>query len=753
MTKFINTTFDLLSQFTGGRGGIDNIVPFGIAALSWGVLLLLAWNRQTNENHPHEKMLLWGFSFALGREIFMIIMACLNAYSIIPAATLHVIFPPLDHAIFDIAVILVAAAFLRYLLPSPTISSHYLKVGVATVLICFLATFWWWGNFIWSNPSSQFGQTWCDWLFRINASLLLGYPIYVLLIKTKGLLRNTICLALLFIFLNQFLKIPDMYWGEVYENIFTPIRHGLYLLAIPLFGFVYIHNQSEEQKTAEDALQRSEFLYRSLVENINLGVTLMDVDHNIIMANTARAAMFNKLPGEIKGKKCFIEFGRNDKPCQECPGKTAMATGLPQEKISEGVWANGEPYKLAVKAFPVIGPENEATGFIEVIEDITERQNLQDILQRSEKLESISMLAGGIAHDFNNLLTGILANISLVAQQIEKGSKKEQQLANAEKAAERAQELTHQLLTFSKRKETLEKETASIEDIIRDSAEFSLRGSNVKCIYHFQEDIWPVKASSGQIEQVIQNIIINADQAMPNGGEITIHAENVEISAESTLPLIRGNYLRIKITDQGGGIPEEYISKIYDPYFSTKGGGSGLGLSICYSIIQSHDGFITVDSIPGKGSTFTIYLPADSAHAVSAQNKKAEEPPKGSGTILLMDDEEVVRDSVAAGLKHFGYQVEIARDGNEALEIYHKAVETKKPFAAIVLDLTIPGGMGGKETLNKILSIDPGVKAIVSSGYSEDPTMVNFRHYGFVGVALKPYKLKKLHEIIQEAIR
>jgi len=325
-----------------------------------------------------------------------------------------------------------------------------------------------------------------------------------------------------------------------------------------------------------------------------------------------------------------------------------------------------------------------------------------------------------------------------------------EKLSGAEKASLRAKHLTQQLLTFSRGGAPIKK-TAFISELLKDAAVFALSGSNVRCEFSIPGDLWPVEVDEGQITQVINNLIINASQAMPEGGIIKARAENIVVDAEQGLPLKEGKYMKISIEDRGIGIPEEHLQKIFDPYFTSKQKGSGLGLATAYSIVKRHDGCIQVKSELGVGSTFHIYLPASSKEVLMGKQLR-ERIPTGEAKILLMDDEELVREVGGEMLEVLGYEVEFAKDGAEAIELYKKAKESTHPFDAIILDLTIPGGMGGKEAVEKLIEIDPEVKAIVSSGYSTDPIMADFRKYGFSDVVAKPYKLNELGEALHKVI-
>ncbi len=365
----------------------------------------------------------------------------------------------------------------------------------------------------------------------------------------------------------------------------------------------------------------------------------------------------------------------------------------------------------------------------------------QDML-RAHKLESLGILAGGIAHDFNNILTAILGNVSLVKMWSNPSDKIYPRLDAVERASIRAINLTQQLLTFSKGGAPIKK-TTSILELIRDSAEFALRGSNIKCEFDMEEDILPVEVDKGQISQVIHNLVINAEQAMPAGGKIIIKAKNIKVKKHESFQIPEGIYIMISIIDSGTGIPGEVLSKIFDPYFTTKQKGTGLGLAIAYSIIKNHGGIITVDSEYGKGSVFNIYLPASD---ISPINEEMSEDKlyKWKGRILVMDDEEIVRNTIGDMLVDIGYTVEFAMEGSEAIRKYKEAKLSGRPYDIVIMDLTVPGGMGGKDAVEEILKFDPSARVVVSSGYSNDPVMANYQIYGFSGVITKPYELKKL---------
>ncbi len=379
------------------------------------------------------------------------------------------------------------------------------------------------------------------------------------------------------------------------------------------------------------------------------------------------------------------------------------------------------------------------------------RQQLEEDLLRSRKLESLGVLAGGIAHDFNNLLMAILGNITLSLAVTKPKDEIHQRLVEAEKASLRAQDLTQQLLTFSRGGAPV-REAASIGDLISDTAGFALRGSNVRLDFERNPELWPAEVDPGQISQVINNLIINANQAMPGGGTVTILTGNTTVAAGDPLPLPPGDYVTISVSDLGVGIVPEHLERIFDPYFTTKQKGSGLGLATVYSIVKRHDGHIEVSSKPGEGATFKMWLPA-TRHAVLSDTAPREGLTAGTGRVLVMDDEPFVRDVIGAMLERLGYEPDFAEHGEGAIALYRKAMSLGLPFGAVIMDLTIPGGMGGVEAAQRLREIDPDVRIIVSSGYSNDPVMASYRDYGFLGVARKPFKVGELSRVLGEVLR
>jgi len=387
---------------------------------------------------------------------------------------------------------------------------------------------------------------------------------------------------------------------------------------------------------------------------------------------------------------------------------------------------------------------------IVLVRNVTERKRTEDERVRLSKLDSISILAGGVAHDFNNILTAIVGNLSF-ALTVRRPDLIHDVLSDIEAAALRAQKLVAQLATFSRGGMPIRRVSA-IGPLLRDSAEFALSGSNVTGDFSIADDLSPVSVDEGQIGQAIDNLVINAKQAMPGGGTVRVSAENVAADGRDRLAglAIRpGRYVKIVVEDHGVGIPKHHLPRIFDPYFTTKEKGTGLGLATTYSIVKRHDGHIAVESEVGRGTTFTILLPTSSEPAPIIPREQAM-PKKGRGLVLLMDDEEMIRDGTARMLQHLGYAVQCARNGEEAIAIYRRAKEQGRPFDVVIMDLTVPAGLGGKDTLRALRAIEPGVAAIVSSGYSDEPIMAAYAQYGFSGVLSKPYTIRELGDVLHQ---
>jgi signal transduction histidine kinase len=367
-----------------------------------------------------------------------------------------------------------------------------------------------------------------------------------------------------------------------------------------------------------------------------------------------------------------------------------------------------------------------------------------------EKLESLGVLAGGIAHDFNNLLMGIMGNIALARESVPVGHEARQLLDEAEQASIRATSLTRQLLTFARGGNPV-KVRVAIGDVVSECVTFALRGSSVKSDLQIPKDLWSCEMDRGHVAQAIHNIVINAIQAMPQGGTLHTACENLTASGGNPGGLKDGRYVRISIRDEGTGIPPEYLTRIFDPYFTTKQSGSGLGLAMVYAVINKHGGSIEVESELGKGSTFHVLLPAVDAPPAVAPPTTGPVSVAGA-RVLVLDDDPAVRTLLADYLKRLECVPTITHSGGDTVAAYKDAAEKGSPYDAVILDLTVPGGYGGKRVIGELLAFDPRVKAIVSSGYSTDPILANFREYGFKAILAKPYRLVDLSFILSAVL-
>ncbi|MBN1636357.1 MAG: PAS domain S-box protein [Deltaproteobacteria bacterium] len=509
------------------------------------------------------------------------------------------------------------------------------------------------------------------------------------------------------------------------------------------------------RKKAQIELIKSRKQYRQKVEELQVvldgitdNITLQDHDLKILLANKAAADSLKLMPNELIGKKRFELWHNRSDASEDHPVVQALKTNSNQD----GTFQTPDGNHWEIRAFPLQDENGKVRGAIEISRNVTSKKKLEEEMQKREMLDSLGRLAGGIAHDFNNILTAIIGNISLSKMLIASDSKIFKRLSDVEKASFRAKELAQQLLTFSKGGMPIKKKTA-IRGLLVDTCTFALHGSNIKAEFSAENTLWPLEIDEGQIAQVIHNIVINAVEAMPQGGTIRVVTENVTIKKNNALPLSKGRYVKISFHDEGVGIEKEVLDKIFDPFFSTKEGGSGLGLAISYSIVKKHSGHITAISSPNRGSSFFIYLPASSAKdSLPGKAYKNKELIKGSGSILLMDDEEFIRDITSSMLNHLGFDVVLAKDGQETIELFKKSLEEKSSFRAVVLDLTIPGGMGGLKCIEHLLKMDPQVRAIASSGYSNDPVIANPEIFGFSSVIVKPYKIQDLSEVLSKVL-
>ncbi|MBF0226350.1 MAG: PAS domain S-box protein [Desulfobacterales bacterium] len=485
----------------------------------------------------------------------------------------------------------------------------------------------------------------------------------------------------------------------------------------------------------------------ALSSSIN-GIAISNMEGYLIYINPSFLSMwgFNN-DAEVIGKH-VTEFWQEKEKAQEIIAKLKKSShyiGELKGKRKDGSFFDTQLSASIVKNQNGI-PINMMASFL----DISEQRKLENQLNNIQKLESIGILAGGIAHDFNNMLGVISGNISYVLSIIDRDNELFEILSDVQTGTKQAQKLTQQLLTFAKGGAPIKKE-ADLRDVLKESALFVTRGSKVRCEFIFAEDLWTVAVDTGQMNQAISNLVINSTQAMPEGGIIQIKAENKKIIYENNILLSPGCYVKISIKDNGIGIPEKHISKIFDPYFTTKQKGSGLGLATTYSIIQGHNGNISVESNIGEGTVFYIYLPATDTKPIIEQKKQSVEI-KGHGKILLMDDQEMILNMTGRLFGHMGYKTFFAKDGKQAIQMYKEAFLSQQPFDLVVLDLTIPGGMGGAETITELLKINPKVKAVVSSGYSNDPIMANYQDYGFCGVITKPFTKSEITETLSQIL-
>lgn len=501
-----------------------------------------------------------------------------------------------------------------------------------------------------------------------------------------------------------------------------------------------------ERKRTEAALRESEEKFRTLAEFSTSWVFWRAPDGSMIYVSPAAEQLTGYTAAEFMSQPDLVErvIHEEDRARWIDHRHQADAQGVPAPIDFRIVTKGGEIRWISHVCRAVYGDDGEFLGVRGSNRDVTLRKKQEDHLLKARKLESIGILAGGIAHDFNNILTGILGNLSLARMLAESGGDVSCCLAEAEKASLRAKELTRRLLTFAKGGAPV-REPTDVAQAVRDAVSLAVRGSDIAVRFLLDADLPQVSADRDQLAQALGHVLENAVQAMPYGGTVTLRA-SMALSAGGNVPGLRdGRFVRISVEDQGSGIPREHLHKVFDPFFSTRREGKGLGLPTAFSIVQAHEGLITVESEPGRGTSVHIYLPAE---APEPPSRAAGPERRTTGRILVMDDEDLVREVAIKMLENLGYRAYGAQDGAEALEAWRAAREAGDPFDAVIMDITVPGGMGGKEAVRRLLESDPEARAIVSSGYSDDPVMANHERHGFRGVIAKPYTVGELRRVI-----
>ncbi len=520
--------------------------------------------------------------------------------------------------------------------------------------------------------------------------------------------------------------------------------------------FVGVITDISDLREAEQALatekERLAVTLRAMAE----GVITTDTGGVVQFINPAAAVLTGYDAkagvGRLIGEVCALADERSGKPAAisgavevagdrvvDLPAHTVLVARSGARLVVEGCFA------------PIHSSDSKIIGSVLVFRDVTERERLGQELVRASRLESVGVLAGGIAHDFNNILTAIMGNISLALLDADGQSEIAKCLKEAERATVSAQDLTQQLLTFAKGGEPV-RSAVDLAAIVRDVSSFALHGSLVKSVFDLPNDLWPVDADKGQIGRVVQNLVINAVQAMQTGGTVHISARNEEVSGLGRPSVASGDYVQISIADSGTGIAPENLTRIFEPYFTTKKSGSGLGLAAVYSIVRKHRGAIDVESEVGRGTTFHLWLAAMRAGRPISDNDHPGRLKPLEGRVLFMDDEPSIRSLATALMKRLGLEILAVSDGSEVVEQFRIAKEMGRPFSLVIMDLTVPGGMGGCEAMVLLRAMDPNVKAVVSSGYSSDPVLANYRDYGFCGVVSKPYEAMKFSRAIGEAL-
>ncbi|MFH1808838.1 MAG: PAS domain S-box protein [Pseudomonadota bacterium] len=529
----------------------------------------------------------------------------------------------------------------------------------------------------------------------------------------------------------------SVHWLEVVEVPVCDAQGGVVAVQGLARDVTLRHN-------AEEGLRDSEQRFRELAAALPEAVFEFDLQGRFTYVNDAGLRNFGYTEEDVAQGTFVVDMLVPEDRARALQGLSAGFRGDPGNEEYTALRRDGSRFPVHIQARPIVR-NDRVVGMRGLVLDLSERRRLEEELLKTQKLESVGLLAGGIAHDFNNLLAAVLGSIELAGLDLPSDHVAQESLAMAEKAALKGRALTQQLLTFARGGAPM-KRAVDLEHIITDASQLALAGSNARVELTLAEALRPVEGDDGQLSQIFSNLFINAAQAMPQGGVISVRARNVcrPPGVDATQS---ADWVQIELADTGVGIPAENLNRIFDPYFTTKPRGSGLGLAVAYSVVRGHGGQISVRSVLDEGTCFTLLLPAQAqVRALAPAGEHGM--PRGSGRVLVLDDDPQVRRVVEAMLRALGYQPTGVSDGAEAAAAHRRAWEEGQRFRAALLDLTVPGGLGGAAVSGALRLQDPAVRLVATSGYSNDPVMAHPDAYGFDEVLAKPYQLEHLARLL-----
>ncbi len=710
---------DILAQFGGGRGEpLNNAPRFLLASFFWIVLGGIAYYYWRKERNRRDLLVFGASMYGLFREVLMFIIQVIGKTVVIIEPKLHTFYPPLEHMIDLSSGFVIAYAFMRPYGERDR-SDLFGRVSITGALFIYLISAVFWPEFLRKHPDATFGAFWGDLAFRLWGTLCFSWALgYFIHLRQKGKdVSRSIVLGLCFFMLDHFLMIINLLQGEVNREVFAPIRHNLHIWAIPVFIIFY-------WKQTQKLIRQQEFLSRIIFRTSPVGLILADKEGKIIMASPSTKRVLG-----YRGTLIQKDLRELDVDLEDIIH--------PQER--QYSYSSGQIRYIRWRVAKVPGG-----GYVAIAEDITRRKLEMEELLRAERYKTLETLIGGIAHDINNMIVGLSGSVGLLKRRLSNEKRHQNLLEAIERSSQRVINMVQSLMAYT-RAGIPSREPVDIKSLIEDVVELCFKGKPHKVSIEISPALLNAHGDQTKLSQVLINLLINAQEATDPPGQITVKAENYEPGQDSKLP--SGQYLHITVSDTGRGIPEEHIDRIFDPFFTTKEKGTGLGLAISKQIIEAHNGAIHVESTPGKGTTFHLYIPATKEEP-SKQPEQLQEDLTFQGAVIIYDDEEIVKEILSEMLTTMGFEVVTTGSSQKCIEEISNRAKAGNPYKLAFLDVTVYGDRSGFELIGNLKLTSPETKFVVMSGYMvESP-----EEHGFDGVLQKPFKFEQIQSLLRRVL-